>query len=255
MKEVEGSCIRCLIIDDQRLNVEILSDLLEGGHPEVEVIGRILDPFQAVEQINQLKPDLVLLDVEMPGISGFDVLSRVDSIDFQTIFVTAYSQYAIQAIRFNALDYLLKPIKPYELAASLKRYKLKDYAFQNQSQVKQAITNLNTKNVLDQILFLPSHDGGMKFKLGDIVKISGERNYSTIHLSTGRTKLSSKTLGYFEAALHGKGFYRCHRSIVVNGIYVEKLKKDKLYLTTGDEVTISRRRLKKTKDWYASRVM
>lgn len=242
--------INSLIIDDNPLNIEILSDLLKENHPDIKLSGTAHNGQTAIEKIQSLKPDLIFLDVEMPDMNGFEVLASLKSIDFQIIFVTAYSQYAIQAIRFNALDYIVKPIDPKELSQSLKRYRSKGNEQIQKQQVALALDNLKQENVQEQILFLPTQEGGMKMILKEIVKIEGDRNYSTFHLAKGKTKISSKTLGHFEEILDGKGFFRCHRSFIINYHHIERIQKDSFLLKDNSETPISRRRKKEAKTWF-----
>jgi len=244
--------IKSLIIDDNPFIIDLLSDYLQQSHPEVVVLDTATTGREALERIKSLQPDLIFLDVEMPDMTGFDVLSHIDAINFQTIFITSHSHYAIKAIRFNALDYLVKPIDAKELAQALKRYRSNGYASINQSQVRTALKNLKKENVQDQILFLPTQEGGLKMVLNDIVVVEGDRNYSTIYLSGGRTKISSKTLGYFEEILTGKGFFRCHRSYIVNRTHIDKMYKDSFILKNQKEIPISRRRKKEAKEWFAN---
>lgn len=242
--------IKSIIVDDDPFNIEVLSDLLETAQREVKVIGKARNGTEALAMIQSLQPDLVFLDVEMPDMNGFEVLARLKEINFQTIFATAHSQYAIQAIRFNALDYLMKPINPKELAQALKRYHSSTNKKLNQDKIQTALNNLNKKDTQDQVLFLPTQEGGMKMTLRNIIKIEGDRNYSTFYLIKGKTKISSKTLGYFEEALLGKGFFRCHRSFIVNHHHIESIQKDTFLMKDGHEIPISRRRKTDVKTWF-----
>lgn len=242
--------IRSLLIDDNAFNTEVLFDLLQEVDEPVEVIAKATNGKEALDLIKRHQPDLIFLDVEMPDMNGFEVLGHLDQIDFQTIFVTAHSHYAIKAIRLNALDYLVKPIVPKELKAALKRFRSQDYRQLNQSQVQQALANLQEQNRQNQVLFLPTQDGGMKLVLRDIVKIVGERNYSTIHLSTGKTKLSSKTLGYFEEVLEEQVFLRCHRSYLVNRHHIVEWRKEAFLLKDDTQIPISRRKKSEARAWF-----
>ncbi len=242
--------IRSLIVDDNLFNIEVLSDLLKENEGQIMVEGIATNGAEAIRQINTLKPDLVFLDVEMPDMNGFEVLASLEKIEFQTIFVTAHSHYAIQAIRFNALDYLVKPINPKELSQAISRYRSQDYAQQQKQQIKTALDNMAKKNKLDQVLFLPTQEGGIKMALRDIVKIEGDRNYSTFYLSSGKTKISSKTLGHFEEILLGKGFFRCHRSYIVNRHHIDNMLKESFLLKDLSTIPISRRRKTEAKSWF-----
>ena len=197
--------IRSIIIDDNPFNIEVLSDLLQEKNVKTNLVGTAKNGKEGLELISSVKPDLVFLDVEMPDMNGFEVLASLDEINFRTIFVTAHSHYAIQAIRFNALDYLVKPVDPKELKLAIRRYRSNDIA---QHQIQNALQNMERKNALDQVLFLPTQEGGIKMTLRDIIKIKGDRNYSTFYLSANKTKISSKTLGHFEEILKDKGFDR-----------------------------------------------
>jgi len=242
--------IQCLIVDDNAFIREVLKDLLEEAHPEVVIIGTAANGSEAVHYIETLQPQLVFLDVEMPDMSGFEVLARCTDRPFQTIFVTSHSHYAIQAIRFNALDYLVKPVKPKELAQALRRFRSQRHTAFQQSQVDTALQNLEKESTQEQILFLPTQDGGLKMALKEIIVIEGDRNYSSIRLTRGRTRLSAKTLGYFEEILAGEAFFRCHRSYLVNRQHVEQLRSDGFVLKDKEEIPVSRRRKKLAKEWF-----
>ncbi len=190
--------IKALIIDDNSFIIDLLSDLLRQNHPEIELLGFANNGRQGLEKINSLKPDLIFLDVEMPDMTGFEMLGQVKDFHFQIIFITSFSHYAINAIRFNALDYLVKPIDQKELSLAIKRYKAKDNLTLNKKHVRQALINLKTKKVEDQNLFLQTQEGMLRLALKRIIKIESDRNYSYIHLSNNTKVLSSKTLGYFE---------------------------------------------------------
>jgi two-component system LytT family response regulator len=242
--------IRSIIVDDNPLNIAMLADLLQEGYSKViSLVGTAKNGKEALDLIQSEQPELVFLDVEMPDMNGFEVLASLQEINFQTIFVTAFSQYAIQAIRFNALDYLVKPIDPKELNLAIRRYRSNDKIDQ-QHQIQNALDNRNKKNALDQTLYLPTQEGGIKMALREIVRIEGDRNYSTFHLSTNKTKMSSKTLGHFEERLSGKGFFRCHRSFIVNRHHIDRMLKDSFLLKDNTEILISRRRKALAKAWY-----
>ena len=189
--------INCIIVDDNAFIREVLSDLLQEHHPDVEIMATAGNGSEAIHHLERLQPDLVFLDVEMPDMTGFDVLARIDAPRFQTIFVTSHSHYAIQAIRFNALDYLVKPVEPKELATALRRFRSKAHADFQQGQVELALDNLEKDNEQDKVLYLPTQEGGLRMVLREIVQIESDRNYSTIHLCSGQSKLSAKTLGHF----------------------------------------------------------
>ncbi|MDX1478481.1 MAG: LytTR family DNA-binding domain-containing protein [Saprospiraceae bacterium] len=245
--------IRSIIVDDSAFIVEILSDMLKESHPEVEVIATADTGGSAIRAIREHQPDLVFLDVELPDMTGFEVLAGMQEIRFQVIFITAHSHYAIRAIRFNALDYLVKPINHPELAHALRRFRSRKDGMAYNDHVKVALQNLETRDADDQILFLQTQEGELRLPLRTIVRIQGERNYSLIYLARGTKKLSSKTLGYFEEILVDKGFFRCHRSYLVNGSHVTGIQVNG-HFRLDDETTvpISRRKKADAKRWYQS---
>jgi len=242
--------IKSLIIDDNSFVIDLLSDQLRQFHPDVEVMGIAKNGTDGLTKINLFKPDLIFLDIEMDDMSGFDMLSQLEDITFQTIFITSHSHYAIKAIRFNALDYLLKPIDKQELSQAIKRHTSSAALQENKAQVKQALINLQTKNVEDQSFLLQTQKGTLRLFLKHIVKIEGERNYSYIHLADNTKVLSSKTLGHFEDILSEKGFFRCHRSILINRYHIDHLGTHDFILKDQSKIIVSRRRKSEAKSWF-----
>lgn len=203
--------------------------------------------MEALQLIASEKPNVVFLDIELPDMTGFELLQHIHDINFQTIFTTSHSHYAIKAFRFNALDYLIKPIKETELEEAIGR-SLKSSG--NSIDVKNALLNMESKAVENQKLVLSTQNGTLRLSLKQITHIEGERNYSYIYLSNGSRELSSKNLAYFEDILLDKSFFRCHRSYLVNKFHIEKLKTDKFVLKNGSEIPISRRKRTDANDWY-----
>ena len=239
-----------LIVDDNPFIIDLMTDLLSEQHPEVRIVGTAKTGQEALEQIALAKPQLVFLDVELPDMNGFEVFNRLKTIHFQIIFITAFSHYAIRAIRFNALDYLVKPIDSKELSEALKRFH-ETSGNPHAAQVTQALENLETEQIGKQILQLNVQEGELRLRLETIVRIEGERNYSYIHLVDGSRRLASKTLAYFEEILTDKDFFRCHRSHLVNRDHVAAVSKNgSLHLTSDNSIPISRRKLKETRNWF-----
>jgi len=245
--------IKSLLIDDNEFIANILLDQLQENHPEIEVMAIAKNGKEGLEKIKLLKPDLIFLDIEMPDMTGFEMLNQLDAINFQTIFITSHSHYAIKAFRFNALDYLVKPIDEKELACAIRKLPLYKDVSSNQNKIKHALENIKTENVSDQTLYLQTQNGMNRLPLKRIVKIEGNRNYSNIYLSDNTKLLSSKTLSYFEEILSDKHFFRCHHSYLVNGFYISGIKKPSHFLLKNDdEVPISRRKKSAAKSWSKS---
>lgn len=241
----------CLIIDDDAFILELLQDKLDQHFPEIEVLSTASNGHEGLEKIAIYAPELIFLDVEMTDMTGFEMLAQLSNISFQVIFITSYSHYAIKAIRFNALDYLLKPIDLGELNKAIKRFKNRTRRKPQNENIALALQNSNTKHVADHVLILKTQDGDLKLILKDIVHIEGDRNYSFIHLKNGSKKLVTKTLSDMEDLLDSKGFCRCHRSYIINREHIIKSNKGlSVLLSSSLKLPVSRRRKKLFLLWF-----
>lgn len=244
--------IRCLIIDDDPFILELLQDKLDQYFPDVDVLSNASSGKEGLQKIKDYNPELIFLDVEMADMTGFEMLSQLSNINFQTIFITSYSHYAIKAIRFNALDYLLKPIDLGELKKAIKRFKAYTNKAPQQENLSLALKNIVNKNVQDHMLVLKTQDGDLRLVLKDIIHIEGDRNYSYIYLKNGSKKLVTKTLLNLEELLDSKGFYRCHRSHILNRAHVIEAKGLSVLLTDNIRIPVSRRKKKPFLQWIES---
>jgi two-component system LytT family response regulator len=245
--------IKSLIIDDDPFIMELLQDKLMQHLPEIEIIATANSGTEGLKKIAEFQPDLVFLDVEMLDMTGFEMLSQLKTIQFQTIFITSYNHYAIKAIRFNALDYLLKPIDLGELKKAVKRYKVKSEA--GYDTINTALHNLQTTDMSEHKLVLRTQEGEVKLILKDIIRIVGERNYSYIYLTNSKRKLVTKTLADMEDLLSDKGFFRCHKSFLVNRLHITSLV-NSVTLKMSDQIQtpISRRKKESFKIWFEALV-
>lgn len=234
--------IRTIVVDDEKNGRENLKGFLDTYCKEVAVIAEACSATDAIRLIEKLRPDLLFLDIEMPEGNGFEVLRHFDDPSFQVIFVTAYNQYAIQAIRFSALDYLLKPINIIELQAAVKRFNkqnhdyfkqielFKSNYFQPSSEKKIALT------FADKIEFV---------SIPRIIKCKGEGSYTHFFTEDGKEFIASKPLSEFEKLLKDFHFARTHKAWVVNVSHVESFIKTEgghLKMTDGTIVPVSRRK-------------
>ena len=248
---MQADNIRSLIIDDDPFIRDLLQDKLNQYVPEVEVMTTASSGTEGLQKISTYKPDLIFLDVEMTDMTGFEMLAQLEDINFQTIFITSYSHYAIKAIRFNALDYLVKPIDLGELKQAIQRYKSNVKENKRPDNVHQALANLKTKNASDQTLTLQTQEGELRLVLKNIVRIEGERNYSYIYLASNKKKLTTKTIGDIEELLNDKGFFRCHKSHLINKIHITSYQNSILVILSDEtEIPIARRRKEAFRDWY-----
>ncbi len=234
--------IQAIIVEDEEKSREILRNYISKYCPNVTLKGEASNVDEAFELIQKHELDLVFLDVEMPYGNAFDLLDKVGDRQFETVFVTAYNNYAIEALNAHASYYLLKPIsidKLIEAVAYVTEIKEKENNLQHQ------ILKSNLTQVVGKIT-IPLTNGFEVLETADIVYCQADDNYTHIHLIKGK-RLVSKTLKYFEEALEDSGFARIHKSYVVNVNAITEYKKGKggsVTLTTGKELMVSPSRKK-----------
>ena len=237
---------RALIVEDNPFMATVLHDMLLEHAADIAVADIVHTGHAALAFIAASKPNVVFLDIELPDMTGFELLQQVGDISFKTVFTTSHSHYAIKAFRFNALDYLVKPIQETELKEAIQKIG----NTKPNSDVSLALQNLGAKSVEEQKLVLPTQTGTLRFALKQITHIEGVRNYSYIYLSNGTRELSSKNLAYFEDILLDKAFFRSHRSYLVNKFHIGALKGDNFVLKGGLELPISRRKKTEAGSWF-----
>lgn len=213
--------IKALIIDDEVRAASVLQLMIERYIPEITQLRIATQADEAKALIQEFKPQLVFQDIVMPGKNGFELLSELNEINFEIIFTTAYDEYAIRAIRFSALDYLLKPINAEELRAALKRFAEKKEKLQPGVLLKNLLHNLEHKNENDFKLAVPTINGALFFLPSEIIRLEGESNYSRFCLTGGRKYLSAKTMKEYEEILVQHNFLRIHKSHLVNKKFIE----------------------------------
>ncbi|UKN03510.1 LytTR family DNA-binding domain-containing protein [Paracrocinitomix mangrovi] len=235
------SKIKAIIIDDEERARRVLKNMLNEFCKDVEVIDSSSNVPDGVLAINNLKPDVVFLDIEMPNYSGFELLGFFRDVDFEIVFVTAYSQYAIQAFEVSAVDYLLKPVQVEQLENAIQKVKDKINISSMQDRLDTLKVNLSGSQI--QKIAVPVSDGLVFVKTEDISHINADGSYSKIYLADGTDMLVSKKLKYFEEMLEGKGnFYRVHRSHLVNLSFVRKYNRHQgqVELENDHKVNVSR---------------
>ncbi len=212
--------IRALIIDDEPKSVKILSAMLQEYCPGVTLAGVAHKADDAVALIRQLQPNLVFLDIEMPSGNGFDILDRVRPVTFEVIFVTAFNEYTLKAFRYNALDYLLKPINIEELQAAVDRaagnIKLKSF----NAQLDYFLQSLKKTAPPVQKIALAEKNGIILIPITDIIRCEASRGYTTFIIKNKEKVLSSKNIKEYEELLPEDTFFRLHNSHLVNLNYI-----------------------------------
>jgi two-component system, LytTR family, response regulator len=235
--------LRALIIDDERLARSALRRLL-SAHPEVKIIGEAANPDEAIRAIEKTSPDILFLDVEMPGGSGFDLLEKLEDVP-AVIFTTAYDEYAVRAFEVSALDYLVKPITAPRLAAALGR------AQKALAAILKERSNIEDPSTVHQI-FVRDGDRCWIVRLADISLLESEGNYTRLHFS-GNAPLIFRSLTAIEQRLSPATFFRANRSQIVNLSWIEAAENDtdgrlSIKLRNGKQVEVSRRQSRSLKE-------
>lgn len=237
--------IKALIIDDEQKARNILHHYITNFIPEISEVRQADSVDLALQILKDYEPGIVFLDVEMPNKNGFDFLLSVTAPQFDVIFTTAYNQYAIQAIRFSALDYLLKPVDPDELKAAVLRHaEKKESASDKQQLFDNLVQNIDKKDIRDFRIAVPSNEGVYFFTIDEILRLEADRSYTHIHLVGKRPFIASKTLKHFEEMLDEFQFIRTHKSHLVNPRHITRVSNDNEFvlLTDGSKVEVSRRK-------------
>lgn len=234
--------IKAVIIEDEAASRLTLNNYLKEYCPQVELLGEAPNIKEGADIIKKHAPQLVFLDIEMPFGNAFDLLDQFDEIPFETIFVTAYSNYAIQAINLSSCSYLLKPVDIDELIEAVKKA---EETINNNDNFKTAnilLENLNIENKQLKKIVLPTMEGFDVVQLKDIIHCQANDNLTDFHLVNGQKKTVCKTLKFFEQALSDFDFLRVHKSHLVNLNFVESYQKGKvgdIKLSNGSTVPLS----------------
>jgi two-component system LytT family response regulator len=235
--------IKSIIVDDEKHGRENLSGILRQYCPDVDLLGDADSVDSAVLLIQKYNPDLVFLDIEMPRANGFQLLEHFKDFRFEVIFVTAYDNFAIKAIRFSAADYILKPINLNDLQAAVAKVADRIQQKQENLRLKQLVYNISQPG--SPRIGLPTADRVEFVEVHKIIRCQGEGNYTHIYFEGNRHLLVAKTLVEFEDLLHEFSFIRVHKTHLVNLKYVVTYQKTgggTLLLSSGETVAVSRRR-------------
>lgn len=239
--------IRCVIVEDEEMARKVLKSLLAQYCPDVMVCAEADDITSGQEMIEAFRPDLVFLDIEMPGGSGFKLLNNIKDIDFEVVFITAYEQFAIKAIRHDALDYLLKPVDPKELIAAVEKVKDAKYKKTLKKQYDSLLKNINPEQLTVKKISISTSDKIHLIEVDDIIRCESDNYYTIIYFKDGTSLLVSKTLKEMEQKLEEYDFVRTHKSHLVNMRCIMNFIKDEMMvlLTDGVKVPVSKRKKEK----------
>ena len=238
--------LSAILIDDEITCLETLELMVRRYCPDVEIMGKYNDPGKGLDAILEHNPQLLLLDIEMPQISGFDILEKIRGVAYPNIiFTTAHNEYALRAFKYAAVDFLLKPVDALELRAAVERCKQQTAVQQNQMLLDLLLKNHQSQATETPTLALPTHEGFIFINPDDILRCEADGGYTKFYLHGKETVLVSRTLGDYEEVLSDHRCYRVHDKNIVNLRYVRKyLKGDggQVVLTDNSVVDVSRRR-------------
>ena len=234
-----------VLIDDEPGALAVMQLLLQKHCIQVNIVGKTSNSAAGADLIRSKKPDIVFLDIEMPQLNGFQLLEQLEDVNFHLIFTTAYDQYAVQAFRYSAVDYLLKPIVPEDLVNAMTRLEQRTTGNREQIQVlEQNIQSIRNHQVPDRIT-LPHTRGYLFQKVADIIYCEAHNTYTKFFIEGKDPLLISKSLGDVEEMLNGGPFFRTHRQYLVNIQKITELLRTDggfLLMSNGQEIPIVRTR-------------
>ncbi|MES2774402.1 MAG: LytTR family DNA-binding domain-containing protein [Bacteroidota bacterium] len=232
--------IRSIIVDDESIARNVLDNYLKKYCPIIEVVGQAAHIKEAVPMIQTLQPQLLFLDVEMPFGNAFDILEACAGQEFQTIFITAFSDYSLKALNMSAAYYILKPIDITELVAAVNKVQLSILKADNFNHTQVLLQNLKLRPEQQQVI-LPTMQGFDVIKTASIVKLQANGNFTDVYLQDGSSKMICKFLKHFDELLEAP-FVRVHRSFIVNTQYIKSYSRSGggfITLLDGSEVEVS----------------
>ncbi len=233
---------KTIIIDDQATSRLFVKKIIETEFDEIKVVAEADGVQKGLDVIKKYNPDIVFLDIDMPDGTGFDLLSNLDEIDFKLIFITAHSEFAIKAIKFSAIDYILKPFDKAEIIEATKRALQKIDKEKEKIRIDAFLSNLDVRT--NKKIVLNTADNIYVVNVEDIIRCVSEGNYTVFYIKDKNPIMMSKILKEYEQLLSDYGFIRIHRSHLVNINHIERFVKDDSMLIMSDrsEVPVSSRK-------------
>jgi two-component system, LytTR family, response regulator len=240
--------LQVIIVEDEPRGRETLKNLLTEYCTDIEIAGMAGTVKEGIDVIRNRRPDLVFMDIELHSGTGFEILENVDRFDFEVIFTTAFENYAIRAIKFSAIDYLLKPIDISELREAVEKARQRRELNLQNNKLWNLVQNFNRQKDDQKIITLSTADGFEFVEIADIVKLEADGAYTLFFIKPNRKLLVSKNLKEYETLLTEYNFYRVHHSCLINLNEVEKYVKSEggyIVLKDGSTANISQRRKEK----------
>jgi len=245
--------VRTVIIDDEYDAREHLKALLGLYCPEVQIVGEAQDVKSGIDIIERLEPKLVLLDIQLPDGSGFNLLKSLESVSFDVIFVTAFSEYAVEAFKFSAIHYLLKPIDPDELVSAIKKATEGLIRQNMETRLKSLFYNLQSNTNGSKKVVLTTNTNMWVINSEDIILCRSEKNYTEFYIADEQTIMVSKTIKDFEDLLSGYGFYRVHKQFLININHIKSFDKSgmiQVHMTGNFVVPVSVRKKEQLLEFF-----
>ena len=245
--------MKAILVDDEPDGIRTLKKMLETYCPGVEVAATCSNAITAKQELANIRPDVVFLDIQMPGKSGLDLLTEIPEKEFEVIFVTAHNEYMLQALQYSAADYLLKPVDEDRLIEAVQRVE-KKMQVERKEWTETLMHNLSkTGSPNEMRLCLPTLKGFIVVKLDDIIYCEAERSYTIFHLDGKRTVTVSKSLIEYDNLLQGTQFIRIHKSFLINLHHVKEYQRGEggmVIMTDNAEIEVSRRK----KEFFMNRM-
>ncbi len=240
---MEQNDIRAIIVDDEMRSRSSLRNLLEKYVQQVEILGEADGIEDAIKLIDQFKPNLLFLDIQLKQGTSFEILRKIKHKNYFVIFITAYDEYAIKAFKFSAIDYLLKPISLEELIDAVSKVERLDRPIEKITT--QKINNLLSFNRLDPTITIHTDHSVEFVRIFDILRLEADGSYTTLFINNAKPLLTSKHLKYYESILDDYNFYRIHQSHLINKMHIKRFNKSDggyVELIDGSRLPVSRRK-------------
>jgi len=235
--------LKVIIVDDEADAITVLENIININKTDYEIVAKTTNPVDAVGLIVEHKPDVVFIDIEMPELDGFQVLKSIPDINFEVIFATAYENYAVKAIKENALDYILKPATIPEVLEALEKAKKRKLDKKNSfPEYETLLDNVNNKRLSK--IKIPTSSGFEFVETSDLISLEADGPYTTAYFKNSDKLVISKSIKQLEELLETNSFFRLHRSFIVNVEYIKRFERDRysVVMSDGSVIPLSRRR-------------
>ncbi len=236
---------KVILVDDEAHAISRLTRFMSERNYDYEIIRTCGSLEEAMLAIEETEPDLVILDITLGNATGFDLLKKLPSIDFSIIFTTAHNHFAVEAFEYSALHYLLKPITEDTLEQALIRFEEKANQQRTNRRLDNLLYNLEVHSAVDKKIAVPGVNGISFYKIGEIMRLEADGNYTHIYLGSGEKHLVTRRLKYYEELLDHRSFFRVHQTHLVHLSYVEKYVKGKqsyLLMSNGEKIPVATRK-------------